>query len=180
MLKIGGESEGRRAKEVQEEYIKLQEKNEQLKKERHETWTQCETLASQIRSLEGAKDTGELESQLSSAMQENKRLQEQNVKFREIILSKSSSDAQIVDESTIIQKFTGLRDQIQRLVLKFYRCDRRPRRPAVNGKSWSKDQENFFQFWKDGLSENQLKRRTREKMFDLLASEILCRPLYGE
>jgi len=177
-LIVGDGSEVYRAKEA---YNKLQAENEQLKKEIEDTWMRCETLASRNRTLEGAaKNARELESQLSSSTQETKRLQEQNAKFREIILSNSSSDAQTVDEFTIIHKFTSLREQIQRLVLKFYRFDQRLKKPSPGYKPWTTEQDRFFRFWRDGLSEDQLKRRMRANMFNMLATEILCRPLFGE
>jgi hypothetical protein len=122
------------------------------------------------------KSMKELEGKLSAAEQQNRMLVEQNGKFRSIILSRSSSSGEAIDDSKIVVPFISLRTQIQRIVFKFYKPNSAPRELQASA---TRRQQQFFDLWRDDFSDAQLLNRTRAMVFDLLNENILSSVCFG-
>jgi hypothetical protein len=146
------------------------------------------TLASHIQELQAqlqsqkeqadlrcATERSRLEEQLSQERQENRRLKDQVSKFRDIIINKGSGAGDVVSDAVVIQRFSELRQTIQKVVLKWYDVDINP----ILSRKDNKVQHRFFEQWNNKrLSSANLQNRSRGMIFDLLYEEILGRPFF--
>lgn len=137
--------------------------------------------SNKIRELHLKLSTTEQETraQLGSMELKNRQLQEQTQAFRDIIINKGSSDHDAVDDSTIINEFVSLREQIQRIVLKYYKRAEPHHLEPLSSKILEKKQKRFLSMWKKDYTGPQLRSRTRAMIFELLADEILQTPMFG-
>jgi hypothetical protein len=155
--------------------------NQQLEKERDHLKQSQLQHSKQIRELQSKLNTTEQETraQLGSMELKNRQLQEQTQTFRDIIINKGSSDHDAVDDSTLINEFVSLREQIQRIVLKYYKRAEPTQPEPWGSKILEKKQKRFLSMWKKDYTVPQLRSRTRMMVFELLADEILLRQNFG-
>lgn len=109
---------------------------------------------------------------LEESRKANQSLQEQNTKLREVVLN-NISEAEQIEDATIIGMFVNLREEVQRIVTKFYAVNRKPRL----AKELSEQQLVFFGGLKK-LNDRELRNRARERLF-LFLRQILCKPCFG-
>jgi hypothetical protein len=145
-----------------------------LTKEIEELQTQLEEAG-----VRYAKERSQLELQLTQEQQENRRLKDQVSKFRDIIVNKGSNADDVVSDAVIIQRFCELRQNIQKIVLKWYDVDMKPVVSYKIEKDYRRRQQQFFELWNKRLSSANLQNRSRGMIFELLNEEILGRPCFG-
>jgi hypothetical protein len=103
-----------------------------------------------------------------------KRLQEKEVRFREIILDKAGT--QKLSDQEVVLAFSTLRQQVQALARNSaFKLDKSPSLPVKS----SDDMKLFYAIWKSDLPLKDLSLRTRSQVFSLLYHYILSRPVYG-
>ncbi|KAI9647688.1 hypothetical protein NHQ30_004073 [Ciborinia camelliae] len=162
---------------------KLEEDCRSLKRDKTQDMKTIQELRSQLQQAErDARNYQEIRIQLDSMTIKNRQLQEQTQTFRDIIINKGSGDIDDVDDNTIIKDFVALREQIQRIVNRYYKCtEDRPR--SLNEGRFSKRLEKrrrkFFSMWEGGYTSAQLRNRSRAIIFEILATEILQVPIFG-
>lgn len=163
-------------------YQKLEEDCRILRRDKTQDEKKIQELLSDLQRVEGdARNYQELRIQLDSMKIKNRQLQEQTQMFRDIIINKGGSDVNDVDDNTIINDFVALREQIQRIVNRYYKCENRPR-TLIEGrlpKKLEKKRRKFFSMWDGDYTNAQLRNRCRATIFELLALEILQVPIFG-
>jgi hypothetical protein len=103
-------------------------------------------------------------------------LQVQLDKFKEIILKNVSDSSSQIDDSAITSAFRGLREQIQRLVSKYYSMSQAPPKPPGSAGYWD---ITLYKLWELGLNEDELRCRVRSLVFQCISNCILSRPYFG-
>jgi hypothetical protein len=73
-----------------------------------------------------AKERSQLEVQLTQEQQENRRLKDQVSKFRDVIINKGSIADDVVSDAVIIRRFCELRQNILKIIFKWYDVDIKP------------------------------------------------------
>ncbi|KAA8573456.1 hypothetical protein EYC84_005041 [Monilinia fructicola] len=159
--------------------LKLKEDYRILETEKVQDTKTIQELRSQLKRVE--EDHQETRMQLENMLIKNRQLQEQTQIFRGMIINKGSSNDDVVDDNTIIKDFVALRDQIQRIVNRCYKCEGRPRplNESKCSKRLEKKRRKFFSMWEEHYTDAQLRNRSRAMIFELLAGEILQVPIFG-
>ncbi|KAM3077373.1 hypothetical protein ACMFMG_006723 [Clarireedia jacksonii] len=159
----------------------LEDKYRMLEKERDQLKQLQAQHNNKIRELHQKLSTVEQESraQLGSMELKNRQLQEQTQAFRDIIINRGSSDHDAVDDSTIINDYVFLREQIQRIALKYYKQADPYKPEPLKSKILEKKQKRFLSMWDKKYTAPQLRSRTRAMIFELLADDILQPPIFG-
>ena len=107
---------------------------------------------------------------------QKRKLQEQNMKLRDIIIKSGNSNDEPLD-SVIVKSFGELRELIQKIVHKYYVM--RPARLERNKNSFYEDQKAFYADFRPEVSEANRKFLTRAKIFRLIDSKLLSPPCFG-
>lgn len=100
-------------------------------------------------------------------------LKDQNQKLRSWV---TRSTNEPIDDNTVTTRFASLRDQIQRIVFRFY-----PLKDSFHMKPWNltQPQRDLFVPLQHGLSTSEVKYRVRAIIFQLLNQKILSEPVFG-
>ncbi|RDL33957.1 uncharacterized protein BP5553_08325 [Venustampulla echinocandica] len=172
---------GVKCRKLKTEIGDLREDNEKLKRERGRWEREQKSIIYQdseenARREQAIKRSKEAEARSAHLEQQNKKLAEQAAKFRSIILNQTSSSGEAIDDSRITTPFIDIRGQIQRIVFKHYSPVQKPRPLSASA---TQKQREFFDFWEQGLSQAQLKNRTRAVIFELLNENLLSHPCFG-
>ncbi|TAQ84016.1 hypothetical protein B7494_g7668 [Chlorociboria aeruginascens] len=171
-----------KGKRIRDENQTLRDENQTLRDEmslsREELNQNIRTIRGmelQIQSTESiSRDVQECHERLEMMERENRQLQEQVAKFRNIIINSGESEA--VNDSTIVAQFVLLRVMIQKIVLKFYEVNQ----DITRFKFQTRKESDFFDLWfNKEMSITRLNNRTRGMIFELLGEEILCTPCFG-
>ncbi|TGO63682.1 hypothetical protein BCON_0011g00220 [Botryotinia convoluta] len=172
-----------------EEVETLKKKSQKLKEDSrvhkadkaHDAKTIRELRSRLQKTEEDAKEYQDACVQLDKLKIKNRQLQEQMQMLRDMIVNKGGSDVDDLDDNTIIKDFVALREQIQRIVNRYYKCETEPGSPN----DWSIPtyfelrRKKFFSMWKDNHSSARFRGRSRAMIFELLAAEILQLPIFG-
>jgi hypothetical protein len=121
---------------------------------------------------------GELESELDSMRLQNKQLSENCSRFRNMIIGKGADDTESITDSSITTSFIDLRAQIQRIVFKYYKVDKKDSSIKLLVDA-TKKQREFFMAFNDCSTGTQMMNWVRSKIFELVADEFLCAPCFG-
>lgn len=111
--------------------------------------------------------------QLEDLKKQQQALHIQNKQLRGLI-TKGVNEP--IDDNTVKNNFGKLREQIQRIVFKFY-----PTGPGskLETKYINDQSQRFFRAWQTSRSDTDLSYRVRSKMFQILHEKILCRLVFG-
>lgn len=116
-----------------------------------------------------------LQTCLGEAEAQKHKLQQQNTKLKGIII-KSGNDNNEVLDSQIIKLFSGLRDQIQKIVHKDYATQRPTTLYHGHGLYLSQMELRHIN---SSLSEPECRFRIRAKLFAVIYDNILAKPCFG-
>ncbi|KAM3086121.1 hypothetical protein ACMFMG_000260 [Clarireedia jacksonii] len=97
-------------------------------------------------------------------------------RYKEIILKNTDASSNQTDDAAIASKFRSLREQIQRLVQRYYTMSNVP--PKVNPPA-SRRAMSLYELWGMGLDDHELQSRVRGFIFKRLSVNILERPCFG-
>jgi hypothetical protein len=121
---------------------------------------------------------GKLESELDSMRLQNKQLSENCSRFRNMIIGKGADDTESITDPSIKASFIDLRAQIQRIVFKYFKVDKKDSSIKLLVDA-TKKQREFFMAFNDCSTGTQMMNRVRSKIFELVADEFLCTPCFG-
>jgi hypothetical protein len=104
---------------------------------------------------------------------------ERNSMLKGIILSKSNKEAKTVLDSTITGKFTNLRDDVQRLVARYFELDPEYLPKALSFGNASTLQQYLHRLWELEYTDYQMQDRARVMIFRILLDHLLNTPCFG-
>jgi hypothetical protein len=164
-------SMGDHVEELEEITKTFGERNADLEKQKdtaegreHELKVRNDNMAFQLQ---------EMREHIQTVQDREQSLQDQNKKLRSWV-TKSTNEP--IDDNTVATRFASLRDQIQRIVFKFY-----PIGDGFQPNVWhlSQRQRGLFEPLQHGLKPAAVKYRIRAIIFCLLNEAILSKRLFG-
>jgi SMC interacting uncharacterized protein involved in chromosome segregation len=138
-------------------------------------WSENEELKKQVAKKQEEKEA--LELQLKEQKQKNQDLTTQAAMFRNIVIKRSCSDTDEIDDDSVIRSFARLRKSIQRIALKHCHLD--PQRPPMTRMKLTPEQNEFFDFWDEKCSVPELQLRLRAKIFSMIHKYFFSTPMFG-
>jgi chromosome segregation ATPase len=131
-------------------------------------------LEDKVKGLE--QNNSGLVKDLESADHRIAALRKQVDRYHEIILKNTSESSIQTDDAAITSKFRSLREQIQRLVSRYYTMSKAPPKPHRTADVWSIE---LYKLWELGLDEHELRCRVRSLVFRCMDGYILSRSYFG-
>lgn len=119
----------------------------------------------------------ELHSTIEVLGQKNKEFHDQAAKYRAIIIQKNDEGSNQINDAVIISSFRSLREQIQRIIVKFYTMEKDMPSSFLN--KLKPKQQELLKHWQRDLTTSELQNRVRASVFQCLSDILLFRPCFG-